>query len=155
MKEICRNCVFLARLPSSAQVENFPEDRYVLVHQEERTSLTNSYLRSIDHTDLKRFNFECYMGVWNAVEVGFGDENGESENFGYRLNKYLNEISRKNECFFYQYRKHMGFEAARELQKRLVENEQLRRSHKFTQCGLWIAAIGLVMNAIFNFINCK
>lgn len=47
----------------------------------------------------------------------------------------------------------MLFNAAIELQKREEENRQLKDSNTRTTIGLWIAALGLILNAILEFIK--
>ncbi|OQY01429.1 MAG: hypothetical protein B6I26_03620 [Desulfobacteraceae bacterium 4572_130] len=72
------------------------------------------------------------MGIWNEGVNPILKNN--------RIN-YLNTLNRKNKCFFFPYNESgMMFNAARELQKREQENYQLKRSHRYTIMGLWIAA---------------
>ena len=47
--------------------------------------------------------------------------------------------------------------AAVELQKRTATNRQLKTSHKLTVIGLWLAAIGLILNgivALYKVLKC-
>lgn len=60
---------------------------------------------------------------------------------------------RNHSCFFTPSRESMLFNAAIELQKREEENRQLKDSNTRTTIGLWIAALGLILNAILEFIK--
>ena len=44
----------------------------------------------------------------------------------------------------------MSFPAALELHKIRNENRNLKRSYRYTQIGLWIAAISLLMNFLYS-----
>ena len=84
------------------------------------------------------YTLQCHMGVWDEGvspvataedAVHFSQERGYS-------------------CFFIPYRKSMLFPAAIEIQKRDEENRQLKRTNTYTVIGLWLAGIGLILNAI-------
>lgn len=99
MKEICRNCHFLAR-----------------EYREENTGIVHSYSLSKDErNDFKsgvfdkigdRYSLKCHMGVWDE---------GVDPNKKNRP-RLINEIDRKNECFFYPHKPAMLFPAAKILQ---------------------------------------
>lgn len=47
----------------------------------------------------------------------------------------------------------MLYQAAKELQRRQSENEQLKRSNLYTRVGLWVAAGALVLNVVVEFLK--
>ncbi len=47
----------------------------------------------------------------------------------------------------------MSFSAALELHKIGNENKNLKRSYRYTQIGLWIAAISLLMNLLYSVLK--
>jgi hypothetical protein len=133
-KLICRDCIFLAkdiREDNNGRVLTFS------VKKDEREKAKEGDVNFVkDYCCLK-----CHMGVWDE---------GVSPGKDQRLNR-VNEINRRNKCFFFPYHSDMLFDAAKELQKREQENKQLKRSNLYTQIGLGISAIALVANAIINY----
>jgi hypothetical protein len=83
------------------------------------------------------------MGVWDE-----GLDPAKEQRL-YRVN----EVNRRNKCFFFPHDTGMLFDAARELQKREQENRQLKKSNMFTRIGLWIAALALLANAVIGILN--
>lgn len=55
---------------------------------------------------------------------------------------------RGDSCFFTPERPSMSVEAAKMLYDREAANRELKRSYRYTQIGLWIAAIALVVSAL-------
>lgn len=47
----------------------------------------------------------------------------------------------------------MLFDAASELQRVRSANRELKQSYRYTQIGLWLAAAGLIANAIISLIG--
>ena len=47
----------------------------------------------------------------------------------------------------------MQFDAARELQKRAAEHEEMKRSNFYTRVGLWVAAGALAINALVAYLK--
>ena len=60
---------------------------------------------------------------------------------------------RRDECFFVEYRPGMSLEAAVELHRMRNDNRQLKRSFRYTQIALVIAAAGVVGNFVCNVIT--
>ena len=88
------------------------------------------------------YSLKCYMGVWDEGVPGSPKDR----------NSKVNLVDRKSECFFFPYNPAMLFDAARELQKRSSENEQLKKSNFYTRIGLWIAAGALVVSALVEYL---
>ncbi len=89
------------------------------------------------------YSLSCYMGVWDeSVSPVSATEDD-----------VLFSRDRGRSCFFFTYRKSMLFPAAAEMQKREESNRQLKSSYKFTIIGLWIAGIGLLLNALVAIYN--
>ncbi len=85
----------------------------------------------------------CYHGVWdNRTRLGF------IENIEVAVKQ-----ERGDKCFFWPYHEGMSFEAAETLQKRSVENKQLKKSHLLTQIGLYISALGVVGGLVYAIIK--
>ena len=47
----------------------------------------------------------------------------------------------------------MFFDTATELFRLRNDNRQLKKSHWYTQIGLWLAAGGLLVTALFEILN--
>lgn len=106
----------------------------------------NSSLSKEDRNKLKNdsraFNsgpwlLKCYMGVW--------DEGVSKEASNEGITFFLRD--RKYECFFIDHKPSMLFPAAIELQKRSDEIRRIKNNQKFTIIGLYIAGLGLLLNA--------
>jgi len=81
------------------------------------------------------------MGVWDEGVSVPSDRN-----------TVLN-ANRGSTCFFFPYNPAMLFTAAKELQKRSSENQQLKRSNFYTRVGLWVAAAALALNALIELLK--
>jgi len=114
MKKICRNCHFLAE---DFRIGNKSSSN--LVSADKRKKLKN---KEINGEMVFLENLKCYHGVW--------DEGNKTRNF----DRYeeINEKERSDSCFFYPYIPGMLFPAAVHLQKRKVDNEELK-NHIFIQ----------------------
>ena len=51
----------------------------------------------------------------------------------------------------------MLYDSAKELQKRQSENEQLKKSNRYTRIALWVAAGALALDALIELVKgiCK
>ena len=65
------------------------------------------------------------------------------------LNRILLE-NRKDNCFYIETHDGMSFEAASELHRLRNDNRQLKRSYRYTQIGLWVAAGSLLANFLME-----
>jgi len=101
MKYICKNCHFLAK---EYREENTNRFLIFSLSKEERKKAGQGDIDFV--TD--RYSLKCHMGVWDEM-VDPGKEQ--------RLYR-VNEVSRRNKCFFFPHDTGMLFEAAKELQKR-------------------------------------
>ena len=127
MRHCCKNCHFLARVDISRDGR---EGRTSWT-PEERSNLSLRYDEP---------SAECAKGVW-------------STRVDRQLVSELQDIllkDRKNDCFFIEIHEGMLFEAASELQRLRQDSRQLKRSYRYTQIGLWIAAVGVATNVFMR-----
>jgi hypothetical protein len=89
------------------------------------------------------YSLKCYMGVWDE---GISSSSHERDSI-------LNHISREGVCFFFPYHPAMLFDAARELQRRASDNQQMKRSNLYTRIGLWVAAGALAVSALVEYLK--
>jgi len=134
MKKNCLNCHFLCH---SYREENNGRELKFSLKEDLRTSLKNDPVGF----DRGWYILQCHMGVWDEGVSPVA--NAEDA--------VLFSQDRNKSCFFIPYRKSMLFPAAIEIQKREVENSQLKRTNTYTVIGLWLASIGLILNALFQF----
>ena len=131
MRHCCKNCHFLAKIHiwRNGQERSFSWD--------EKERLNFRLRIEEDHCAV------CYKGVWSTRITP-------------HLNTSLKDIllkDRKNHCFFIETHKGMSFQAASELHRLRNDNRQLKRSYRYTQIGLWIAAGSLLMNLIMQILK--
>ena len=136
MKHCCKNCHFLTRLHVFEEEENL-KTSFVTWDEDERKSF--SPLKD----SLLVF---CKKGIWYSPS---GSRN---------LPQLESDLTRdrKDDCYFVEYVEKMGFDAADELQRRRYETRQFKRGFRYTQIGLWIAALGLFANLAYQvFADCN
>lgn len=81
---------------------------------------------------------KCYMGVWDeGVAPIPKTEDGN-----------LLSRPRGHSCFYFPHQSSMLLPAAVELQKRADSDRRLNTQYRYTVIGLWIAGIGLILNAL-------
>ena len=85
----------------------------------------------------------CSWGIWDA---------GITPGLVNTLDQTLH-MDRRDTCFYVEVHEGMGFEAAKELQRRRQQVAELKRSNLYTRIGLWIAGFGLLVSAIFQILN--
>ena len=129
MKSCCQNCHFLAK----DHVAINGKRKSLLWDEEERKNFKIE----------KYYSARCYKGVWDT---------GVDPTLKGKLREVLLE-ARKNNCFFIEYQPGMLFPAADERFRILNEHRQLKRSHRFTQIGLIIAAVGLFVNIVIEVLK--
>ena len=86
---------------------------------------------------------ECHKGIW-------------SEGISPAIKNELNEIllkERADTCFFIETQEGMSYQAADELFRLRRDNIQLRKSYRYTQIALGIAAFSLLANLIYSVIK--
>ena len=86
---------------------------------------------------------ECARGIW-STRIDPGLETS--------LKRILLE-DRKDNCFYIETYDGMSFEAASELHRLRYDNCQLKRNYRYTQIGLWIAAVSLAIPALSLLAN--
>ena len=89
------------------------------------------------------YSLNCHMGVWDEGVSGLTQDR----------NSTVNLVPRDSACFFFPYHPAMLFDAARELQKRGAEYEEMKRSNRYTRIGLWVAAGALAVNALVEYLK--
>lgn len=133
MKSKCNNCHFFAKsiLLKEDMLTN-------TVSEEDRNTIEKSKIKPA----LGKWEwFKCQKGVWD-------DSISPCDKF------YENIMETdRNNCFFYPTQKNMMFAAADILQQREAENQAIKKSHKHTLIGLWIAAAAMATNAIIEGIK--
>ena len=127
MKQCCKNCHFLAKV-------------HIWRNGEERRSSWTPEERSNFSLRHKELSAECAKGIWSTridphLTAGL---------------KEILSIPRKDDCFFLEIHEGMSFPAGSELQRLRQDNRQLKRSYRYTQIGLWIAAVGVATNVIMR-----
>ena len=122
-KKCCRNCHFLTK---------------------SHVARDNVYRGSWDGNEREQlfvpepYTSECARGIWStAIEP----------NLFFDLKDILLE-NRKDNCFFIEYHEGMSFQAAEELHRIRNDNRQLKKSYRYTQIGLWIAAVSMFIAAV-------
>ena len=129
LKKCCKNCHLLAKYTAS-------RDGKVLTfswNAEERSALQVSEL----------YAAECHKGIW-------------SEGISPAIKNEFNEIllkERADTCFFIETQEGMSYQAAGELFRLRRDNIQLRKSYRYTQIALGIAAFSLLANLIYSVIK--
>ena len=110
-------------------------------------------LKMLERDKIKKHDFSwlretdtlcCHFGVWDEGVRRLNDEEKYKE---------IVETNREEFCFFWRYRPGMLFRAAEILQKRTEERRESSWERNLTICGLWIAAVALVINVILEIIN--
>ncbi len=133
--KICRNCHFL--------IKNLREFEFAnSLSMEERIKCKNedfSFLREKHGESL-----ECSHLVWSEGLPGH-----ESPDY----NSLINQINRKDGCFYFKYRPGMLIPAAKELEKRKSDLYQLRKDRRLTEIGLIISGSALALNLIWELIK--
>lgn len=131
MERNCLNCHFLCK---SHREENSGRELTFSLNEKDRGTL------KADPTGYDRgwYSFRCYMGVWDEGVSPVAAEEG----------KTVFSRNRKYDCFFIKHKPSMLMPAAVELQKRADELRQLKNTQRLTIVGLWIAGIGLLLNAV-------
>lgn len=134
MKNCCRNCHFLVKHHRRPIYErNDPDSAWY-------TDSWNADERASGHPPLNQeWTSACWRGIWDKRSHP-------------RLQEELDK-ERGEECFFFEWREGLHVKVARELQRREYDNLHLKRGYRHTQIGLAIAAVGLVVSAVFQVLN--
>jgi hypothetical protein len=134
MKKNCVNCHFLAEKILLKDNKSITDSiglnlRNTIKEQKIKPSATSDGV------------MVCHQGVWDE---GIAPHN----NF---YNSCVAE--NRNNCFFYPYQENMLFRAAKELQKRVQENKELKRSNMYTRIGLWVTSGALLLSALVSWFK--
>lgn len=136
MKSICRHCHFLSQ---EHREENTGRAIVFSLNKQERDKAALAPHEAVANY----YSLNCHMGVWDEGVSGTIEER----------NILINVTLRTSNCFFFPYHPAMLFDAARELQKREDDNEQLKKSNRYTRIGLWVAAGALAVNALIEVLK--
>ena len=92
----------------------------------------------------------CYRRVWSTSYLPQNHNIGaaEIEPFEGQMLK-----DRRESCFFVEYQEGMEWPAAEDLQRLQYENRNLKKSFRNTKCALWVAVVGLAVNALVGAAN--
>jgi hypothetical protein len=134
MTNLCHNCHFLAK-----EYRDGNRPVKLSLTQEEREKVTSNLQEVVPN----HYALNCHMGIWDEGISGSAQDRDAT----------INKTSRGDGCFYFPYHPAMLFDAAKELQKRSSENEQLKRSNFYTRVGLWVAAGALVFSALMEFLK--
>jgi len=134
MKQVCQSCHFLSK---EVREENTGRALCFSLSQSDRSDVEGV----ADHYSLK-----CWMDVWDEGVAPHPVSRTDT----------IAGTHREGRCFFFPYRSNMLFPAAREMQKRQEEHQQMKRSNLYTRIGLYIAAIALIFDAFVRLVlNCQ
>ena len=134
-KYSCIKCHFFIKTRYSPNSNN---EHVLYISEKERNSIqSNEFSWKKDDSSLS-----CYFGVWDEG-VGLHDD----------LYGLLIKTDRRNYCFYREYKPGMLLPAAKILQEREDEYRKTNKNRKLTMIGLWIAGIGLLINAVLGIIN--
>ena len=125
MRHCCKNCHFLVK-----------------EHRDPTGGIYRFSWNKRERSDLRvdeQYAANCFQGIWDT---------GVDPSLNKRLPEILNK-QRRDDCFFIEPQEGMLFAAALELHK--IRN--LKKSYLYTQIGLWIAAIGLVLNLLYSILK--
>jgi hypothetical protein len=136
MQTVCRNCHFLSK---EHREENTGRVLTFSLNAQEREKAAKAPQEAIP----PYYSLNCHLGVWDEGISGQTQERHST----------INLVPRASGCFFFPYHPAMLFDAARELQKRADENQQMRRSNLYTRIGLWVAAGALAVNALVAYLK--
>lgn len=134
MKRNCLNCHFLCL--------SFNDSG-----RELRTSLSKTQRETLVDNP-KRYrqgssDICCHMGVWDTGVAAVYDVDC-LDNFSQ---------DRGGECFFFPYRQSMLLLTAVEIQKRQEAHSRFSKTDSYARWGLWFAAAGLFLTAIYGFFG--
>ena len=142
MKKNCQKCHFLSHARALLGVSGH---RWTSWRQDER-----EHRMPLPRPSEKEVPLEgCYKGIWKEMVDQFGDGLPGGVNSADRV--LLQE--RGDSCFFVEYREGMSFEAAEDLFRLGYDNRQLKKSYFYTQLGLAVAAVGIVVSVVLKIIE--
>lgn len=136
MQTTCVNCHFFTKTHHySGQKVTFP------LTTKERGSVAAD-----DWTFLRDggASLHCYRGVWDEGLPEF--EKGQRFSL-------VTSVDRRDGCFFWPHRPGMMLPVAKELEQREADRSKTNREHRFTQVGLWIAALALLAQLVVSIIE--
>lgn len=83
----------------------------------------------------------CWKGIWteHTPDPLEGDD--------------ILHQDRGDDCFFVEVQEGMSFEAADNLFQLKRQHRQLMMSYRYTQVGLWVAAIGIALSTLFSILE--
>jgi len=126
-KQMCADRHFFVKEDRNRQ----PPGVSLILDNERKEVKLNKYSWVPDY-----YTLACHMGVWD-----------EGHNFHKENRKeVLVDTNRRNQCFFWRYRRGMLLPAAKVLQEREAQYREARKDRRLTIWGLWIAALALVAN---------
>lgn len=134
----CKSCHFLVRIvpgipPGRSDSSCFP------LTDEERAELDAD----------KPYATMCFKEIWTEHNIRLL---APDSNVSAQLEEIWNK-NRKESCFYIKYAEGMTPEGAMELFRLRNDNRQLRKSYRYTQWGLGIAATGAFFAGLENIVK--
>ena len=134
----CISCHFFVKkagLPDKRGVY-----RYTPLTENDRSELWSDNVRP---------QLQCFKGIWTEHRIR---ELTPESKLRSRLEEILSQ-DRKESCFYIEHFEGMSPEGGNELFLLRNDNRQLKQSYRYTQMGLWIAALGAVFAGLDNFVE--
>jgi hypothetical protein len=132
-KQTCADCHFFVK-----EARDLPTPQPIVLDvalSERATAKAN------DFTWAKQYHaLGCHFGVWD-------------EGYNFDMAKRFEVIAdtdRRDLCFFWRFRPGMLIPAAKILQEREARDREAGKDRCLTVLGLWIAAVALLVNAVFT-----
>lgn len=134
----CINCHFFVKkagLPNRQGAY-----RYTPLTEKDRSELWSDNVRP---------QLQCFKGIWTEQRIR---ELTPKSKLRARLEETLSQ-DRKENCFYIEHFEGMSPEGGNELFRLRNDNRQLKTSYRYTQMGLWIAALGATFAGLDNFVE--
>ena len=137
MKQQCINCHFLV-----FELTEDDEVHELLINQKARDAALKGDFEWFEGHPYQALR--CYFGVWDeGIDSSLQDDRP----------KILTGIDRQGSCYFWKGQPGMALGAAAALRESQERVKSERKEHRLTRIGLWIAAIALGVNAIFQVLD--
>lgn len=132
IKQVCADCHFFFKEARDLPTGRSPRE---ITEEERKKAHAGDYSWHKEY-----YALSCKFGVWD-----------EGHNFDHsKKHALLTQTDRRRFCFFWKHRPGMLLPAAEILQQREAKAYEARVDRKLTICGLWIAAISLLVNTFLR-----
>lgn len=103
--------------------------------------LQGGELRNKSNKPIDKYKAYCYGDHW-------------SQHAGAEVSAEVKKPRSGTSCFYLKRISGMSYEGGWSLYKSEQENIRLKRDYRYTQYGLWLAAIGILVGAISQVASC-